>query len=105
MSTHIIFIRALHRSKSLASAATFNITTFTLAVVLLFGCFTSVFAQHYKQTNLVSDVPGLAPVTDANLVNPWGLIFSGGSPWSVADNGSGVSTLYKDACLIVQLLS
>jgi uncharacterized protein (TIGR03118 family) len=97
MSTHIIFIRALHRSKSLASPATFNITTFTLAVVLMFGCFTSVFAQHYQQTNLVSDVPGLAPVTDANLVNPWGLISSATSPWWVADNGTGVSTLYTGA--------
>src|SRR5713226_10645807 len=102
MSTHIIFIRALHRRtialcKSRASPGTFNITTFILAVVLMFGCFTSVFAQHYQQTNLVSDVPGLAPVTDANLVNPWGLIASGTSPWWVADNGTGVSTLYNGA--------
>src|SRR5882724_3685169 len=104
MSTHIIFIRALHRSKSLASAARFNITTFTLAFVLLFGCFTSVFAQHYQQTNLVSDVPGLAAVTDSHLVNPWGLISSGGSPWWVADNGTGVSTLYTGAGQIVPLV-
>jgi hypothetical protein len=25
------------------------------------------FGQHYVQTNLVSNVPGLAPVTDPNL--------------------------------------
>ena len=31
---------------------------------------TSLWAQqHYKQTNLVSDVPGMATATDANLVN------------------------------------
>jgi uncharacterized protein (TIGR03118 family) len=57
----------------------------------------SVQAQHYQQTNLVSDVPGLAPVTDANLVNPWGLASSATSPWWVADNGTGVSTLYNGA--------
>ena len=104
MSTHIIFIRALHRSKSLALPATFNITTFTLAVVLLFGCFASVFAQHYQQTNLVSDVPGLAAVTDSHLVNPWGLTSSGASPWWVADNATGLSTLYTGAGQIVPLV-
>jgi uncharacterized protein (TIGR03118 family) len=57
----------------------------------------SVFAQRYQQTNLVSDVPGLAPVTDPNLVNPWGLAASATSPWWVADNGTGVSTLYNGA--------
>src|SRR5260370_42243301 len=27
-------------------------------------------AQHYKQTNLVSNIAGMAPVTDPNLKNP-----------------------------------
>jgi uncharacterized protein (TIGR03118 family) len=48
-----------------------------------------------KQTNLVSDIPGLAQVTDPNLVNPWGMASSPTSPWWVADNGTGVSTLYN----------
>ena len=50
--------------------------------------------QSFVQTNLVSDVPGLAPVTDSNLVNPWGIAFGPTSPLWVADNHSGVSTLY-----------
>lgn len=54
----------------------------------------SMFAQHYVQTNLVSDLPGMAAVRDANLVNPWGLARSTGSPWWVSDNGAGLSTLY-----------
>lgn len=48
----------------------------------------------YKQHNLVSD--GFIPAdhTDPNLVNPWGLSFNpGGDVW-VADNGTGVATLY-----------
>jgi uncharacterized protein (TIGR03118 family) len=53
------------------------------------------YAQHYQQTNLVSDVPGLAASTDPDLVNPWGLIASGTSPWWVSDNGTGLSTLYN----------
>ncbi len=56
-----------------------------------------VSAQHYQQTNLVSDVAGLAVTTDSNLVNPWGLTSSSTSPWWVADNGTGVSTLYNGA--------
>lgn len=51
-------------------------------------------AQHYKQTNLVSNVQGMAPVLDANLKNPWGLTRSSGSPWWVGNNNSGTSTLY-----------
>jgi uncharacterized protein (TIGR03118 family) len=51
-------------------------------------------AQRYKQTNLVSDIQGMAPVFDANLKNPWGLTRSSGSPWWVANNNSGTSTLY-----------
>jgi len=49
----------------------------------------------YRQTNLVSDVPGRAATTDSNLVNAWGLTRSATSPWWVADNGTGVSTLYN----------
>src|SRR5436309_1507620 len=49
----------------------------------------------YQQTNLVSDIAGVARFTDANLVNPWGLSHSPTSPWWVSDNGTGVSTLYQ----------
>jgi uncharacterized protein (TIGR03118 family) len=51
-------------------------------------------AQNYKQTNLVSSVSGVAPVTDASLSNAWGLTRGSSTPWWVSDNGSGVSTLY-----------
>jgi uncharacterized protein (TIGR03118 family) len=52
------------------------------------------FAQHYTQTNLISDIPGIAAHTDPNLKNPWGLTRSPtGSPWWIANNNSGTSTL------------
>jgi uncharacterized protein (TIGR03118 family) len=61
-------------------------------------------AQHYKQTNLVSDIMGMAPVTDPNLKNPWGLTRSpGGSPWWVGNNNSGTSTLYTGAGAIIPI--
>jgi uncharacterized protein (TIGR03118 family) len=48
----------------------------------------------FVQTNLVSDLPTVANLTDPNLVNPWGLVHSATSPFWIADNGSGVSTVY-----------
>jgi uncharacterized protein (TIGR03118 family) len=48
----------------------------------------------YGQTNLVSDLPGLALLQDTNLVNAWGMSFSATSPFWISDNGSGLSTLY-----------
>src|SRR5690242_10373940 len=53
------------------------------------------FAQRYLQTNLVSDIEGRAKNTDPHLVNPWGLTRSSASPWWVANNGTGTSTLYN----------
>lgn len=55
------------------------------------------FAQHYAQTNLVSNTSGMAPVTDPQLINPWGLSRSSSSPWWISDNGTGLSTLYNGA--------
>jgi uncharacterized protein (TIGR03118 family) len=60
-------------------------------------------AQHYTQTNLVSDIVGAAPVHDPNLVNPWGLSRSSGGPWWASDNGSGDSTLYTGAGAIIPI--
>src|SRR6266705_387660 len=66
----------------------------TAALALTVAAFPAFsLAQHYKQTNLVSDQSG-ASFTDSNLVNPWGLSRSSGSPWWVSDNGTGLSTLY-----------
>jgi uncharacterized protein (TIGR03118 family) len=48
----------------------------------------------YQQTNLVSDLPGVALLQDTNLVNAWGMSFSATSPFWISDNGSGLSTLY-----------
>jgi uncharacterized protein (TIGR03118 family) len=53
------------------------------------------FAQHYTQTNLVSNMSGVAPVTDPQLINPWGLSRGSGSPWWASDQATGLSTLYN----------
>src|ERR1700733_5755773 len=48
----------------------------------------------YQQTNLVSDISGMASHTDPKLINPWSISFFPGQPFWVADNNSGFSTLY-----------
>ena len=48
----------------------------------------------YVQTNLVSDIPGLAAFTDPNLVNAWGMSFGSNTPIWISDNGKGLATLY-----------
>ena len=45
--------------------------------------------------NLVSDQPGMADLTDAKLLNPWGLAFNSTGPFWISDNHSGFSTLYN----------
>ena len=51
----------------------------------------------FTQTNLVSDVPGLAAITDPNLVNPWGMTLGLNSGLWISDNHSGKATVYDGA--------
>jgi uncharacterized protein (TIGR03118 family) len=60
--------------------------------------------QHYKQTPLVSNLASLAPTVDPHLVNAWGMARSSTSPWWIADNGTGLSTLYTGTGSIVPLV-
>ena len=46
---------------------------------------------------LVSDQPGVADHLDPHLVNAWGIVTSGTSPWWVANNATATSTLYNSA--------
>jgi uncharacterized protein (TIGR03118 family) len=48
----------------------------------------------FTQTNLVSDIPGMARTTDPNLVNPWGMTLGTNSGLWISDNGSGKATTY-----------
>jgi uncharacterized protein (TIGR03118 family) len=82
--------------------STFLSLTTVASLVLSAGSFAC--AQHYAQVNLVANTSGVAPVTDPNLVNPWGLSRTSGSPWWVSDNGTGLSTLYNGAGAINPLV-
>jgi uncharacterized protein (TIGR03118 family) len=49
----------------------------------------------YRQTNLVSDLPGFSPLQDPLLVNPWGISLTSSSPFWVANNGTSTTQLLK----------
>lgn len=64
--------------------------------LVLVSTATAAAGNSFTVTPLVSDVPAIpAAHVDPNLVNSWGLTSSSSSPWWVADNGTGVSTLYR----------
>jgi uncharacterized protein (TIGR03118 family) len=53
-------------------------------------------AAGYAQTNLVSDIPRLATLTDPSLQNPWGISFAAGkSPFWISNNDINTATLYS----------
>jgi len=64
-------------------------------LAILLGMSVSLFASSFYQTNLVSDISGMAPVTDSHLMDSWGMAFSATSPIWVADRASGFSTVYN----------
>src|SRR5688572_6960088 len=49
----------------------------------------------YRQTNFVSDVPGLAFVQDPLLVNPWGISMTASSPFWIVNNGTSTTQLIR----------
>lgn len=63
----------------------------------------------YQQHNLVANAAGAADFTDPNLVNPWGIAFNPFGPAWLADNGTGVSSIYDGTgtpnALVVQVPS
>jgi uncharacterized protein (TIGR03118 family) len=49
----------------------------------------------YRLTTLISDIPGLAPVLDPLLVNPWGITESSSSPFWISNNGTSTTQLVR----------
>jgi uncharacterized protein (TIGR03118 family) len=80
-------MRQAHDLRALITMAAFGIG----AVVT---CSSRAEAAAYTQTDLVSDVAGLAELTDPALKNPWGVSESATSPFWISDQGTGLSTLY-----------
>ena len=62
-----------HRSFSVQRPSRFiSLSILASAFIAVLALATDAWAG-YRATNLVSDIPGVARRTDANLVNPWGI--------------------------------
>src|SRR6267143_5636705 len=48
----------------------------------------------FVQVNLVSDIPGLAKITEPELVNPWGVSHSTTSPFWTSNQGTSTTTVF-----------
>lgn len=55
----------------------------------------AVPATGFLQTSLISDVSGVAQITDPNLKNPWGVAVNPTGDFWVSDAANGTVTLYK----------
>jgi uncharacterized protein (TIGR03118 family) len=90
------------RAWQTAAAVTAGVlTAFGLAAVPAGASPPGGHPSGYRQINMVSDLPGIAALTDPDLVNAWGLSASPGtdqapgSPLWVSDNGTDKTTLYQ----------
>ncbi len=65
-----------------------------LAAVMASGAITSAQteATGYKQTNLISDIAGLARYRERTLVNPWGMASGPVGPYWIANQGTDTLT-------------
>jgi len=52
-------------------------------------------ADPYVQTDLVSDIPGLAALTEPELHNPWGVSHTGTSPIWTSNQGTNTANLFS----------
>jgi uncharacterized protein (TIGR03118 family) len=84
--------------------------TLLFALLMTLALPAGLWAQQagYSQTNLVSNTAGVANTTDTQLLNPWGISILPGQDFWIANNNSGISTLYdaqgnKDAALVVTI--
>jgi uncharacterized protein (TIGR03118 family) len=93
----------LHRLRSLRPAALLAAAAGGLALVATPAAAFASSGHHQapqrdlklNQVNLASDIPGLAPVTDPDLKNPWGISLSPTSPLWISNQGTDSSTLYS----------
>jgi uncharacterized protein (TIGR03118 family) len=74
-------------------SARFSLVTTAIAVGTLYAGAWRAEAD-FIQTNLVSDIPGLAELTEPELVNPWGMSHTATSPIWISNQGTNTANLF-----------
>jgi uncharacterized protein (TIGR03118 family) len=73
-----------------------SLVTTTIAIGILYtGAWRAEADSAYVQTDLVSDIPGLAALTEPKLVNPWGMSHTDTSPIWTSNQGTGTANLFN----------
>ena len=74
-------------------SARFSLVTTAIAAATLYAGTWRAEAD-FIQTNLVSDIPGLAAITEPELVNPWGMSHTATSPIWTSNQGTSTANLF-----------
>jgi uncharacterized protein (TIGR03118 family) len=88
--------RLLPQRRSASLGLLVSVTTIT-AFLAPAGIATASGAHGFTQVNLVSDVPGLAKITDFRVSNPWGIALGAATPLWVNNNNTATSEVYAGA--------
>ena len=70
-------------------------TAVSVGLGLLVSTANTASPAPFVQTNLVSDIPGLATITEPTLVNPWGISHTATSPFWISDQGTNFTNLWS----------
>ena len=81
-----------------------RVQTFLLAGIVCAAPALPAGANAYIQHNLTADQPGVADVTDPDLVNPWAIAESASSPFWISDYGTGLAKLYTSSGSVISAL-
>jgi uncharacterized protein (TIGR03118 family) len=74
-----------------------------VAVLTLAASGMAATSVSYRQVDLVTDQPHVAPFTDAALVNGWGLAIGPGGLTFVADNHTGMASIFTPDGFVVPI--
>ena len=62
---------------------------------LLLSTANTASSAPFVQTDLVSDIPGLATITDSSLMNPWGSSHPAGGPFWISNQVTNTTNLWS----------
>jgi uncharacterized protein (TIGR03118 family) len=72
-----------------------SLVTTAIAVGILYaGAWRAEADSLFAQTNLVSDIPGRAAITEPELHNPWGISHNATSPFWISNQGTNTTNLF-----------
>jgi hypothetical protein len=80
----------------MAGSLTLKAVVLTTVALRALSAGGGIAQAQFKQNDLVSDIPGLATLTDSNLINTWGVsALPGATPFWMSNQGTNMSSLFS----------